>query len=215
VVGDILREMLERSDFPFPHPVPDYWFLLADSDKQQYSLLKQLFADKSRVPSPLGEGRLEAFESIIETIHHFAERGNDTDWRRFLVCGLCWMGNAIGINTRQLGILLSRCKSSINGSLKQIGYVPHSGQGDSWKAFFFHIPCLRGRIAECRQWTIRYKSPPSVGFPHLRVMRDFAQMEADSPRLQDTSPASPEISRVPVCPVKFRDKFAREMVRGP
>lgn len=136
--------------------VPQYWDLLSEQDKAQYNRLKLDFSAGS--VKRVRNNRLETFDGILDIIRSFAERGNENDWRRFLVCGVCWLDNAIAINTRQLRLLVSKCKSSINGSLQKMGYTTNMSHSESWKILFPHIPLLKDHFSELRQWTIRYKT---------------------------------------------------------
>jgi hypothetical protein len=168
---------------------PQYWDLLPDEDKAAYNRLKHEFS-----AGALHHGRrstgAESFDAMLEAIREFAERDDENDWRRFLVCGLCWMDNAIAINTRQLRLLISKCKSSINGSLQKMGYATNASHTNSWKAIFPHIPLLKDHFSELRQWTIRSAAgaaPAPVG--------------ADAP---DLAP-----QKAPAFPLKFRARLAR------
>lgn len=133
--------------------IPNFWDLLSDVDKANYRSLKMAL-DASSSKRNRGH-RMEAFDSILNAIHRFAERHDENDWRRFLVCGVCWMDNMIAINTRQLRLLISKCKSSINGSLHKLGYTTNQSHTESWKYLFDRIPYLKDNFPELRQWTLR------------------------------------------------------------
>jgi hypothetical protein len=183
--------------------LPDHWDLLSDDDKLAYVRLRRYF---STGPSKhVRNSRIDTFEGMIESIRSFAERGDETDWCRFLVCGVCWMENAIAINTRQLRVLVSKCKSSINGCFQQMGYTTSMSHCESWKVLFRRIPLLKDSFAELRQWTIRYKSNVSISsrIPDIDIppvvnpigfeARGSAEAEGQNPT---------------VCPLKFRRKLA-------
>jgi hypothetical protein len=53
-------------------------------------------------------------QNILTTVRNFVMWNETDDWKRALVCGICWLNADIAINTRQLRLLLSKCKSSIN-----------------------------------------------------------------------------------------------------
>jgi hypothetical protein len=185
---------------------PQYWEFLSDSDKASYLQLKREFTEPG-----MRNGRnirLESFDGFLEAIRHFAERKDDQDWRRFLVCGVCWMDDAIAINTRQLRILISKCKSSINGSLQKMGYTTNMSHSESWKVLFPHIPLLKDHFSELRQWTIRYKGPlpPTQFIP----IAGPVSLEVPIPP-QQPMPERPlrEGDKRPSCPIKFRAKMNR------
>lgn len=153
------NEQNEENNTPpnpdIPAVLPQYWTLLNDADKNSYSNLKVSFTVGS-VRRNRGH-RIETFDGILDAIHRFAEQGNDDDWKRCLVCGVCWLDQAIAINTRQLRLLISKCKSSINGSLQKLGYSTNTSISESWKILFSRIPLLKDNFSEIRQWTIRYR----------------------------------------------------------
>ena len=77
----------------------------------------------------------ETFAHIIKNIKNFVVRGDKNDYNRGLVCGIIFLNEMfqnkkedvldkeyIAINTKQLRLLLDKCKSSINGSFHQIGF---------------------------------------------------------------------------------------------
>jgi hypothetical protein len=183
-------------------PEPQYWEFLSDIDKATYLQLKRDFTEASLRHAR--NTRLETFDGILEAIRHFAERKDDHDWRRFLVCGVCWIDNAIAINTRQLRLLVSKCKSSINGSLQKMGYTTNMSHSESWKILFPHIPLLKDHFSELRQWTVRYKGPAPPGqfipAPAMAVPAQLAMIEQPT---QDNE-------RRPSCPIKFRSKMNRK-----
>ena len=134
---------------------PLYWDLLSDYDKSCYNKLRLAFNSNSMKRSR--GHRLEKFDNILDAIRRYSEHHDENDWRRFLVCGVCWMDNAIAINTRQLRVMISRCKSSINGSLQKLGYITNPSHSKNWNMLFAQIPMLKDNFAEIRQWTIRIK----------------------------------------------------------
>jgi hypothetical protein len=199
---------------------PQYWELLAEADKNAYRQLKHDFSvgNVKRVRN----NRLETFDEILEAIRTFAERRDNNDWRRFLVCGVCWMENAIAINTRQLRLLVAKCKSSINGSLQKMGYSTNMSHSESWKILFPYIPMLKDHFAELRQWTIRCKNGTQItpGDSDGDVARKI-EVGADRKFLPEANhvelPTQETTgARRPSVPLKFRGKispFATEDAR--
>lgn len=213
--------------------LPMYWELLSEQDKSGYKVLRITF-NTTTIKSSRGH-RIETFDGILGAIHQYAEKGQESDWKRFLVCGVCWVNDAIAINTRQLRILISKCKSSINGSLQKLGYYTNTSHSESWKILFSRIPLLKDNYTEIRQWTIRQRVPqipvplpfslPSqfspMGFQILHVIPN-PQPPPDSSETNDITPLSTQetelihepitksISNFPSfnsLPIKFRAKF--------
>lgn len=201
---------------------PQYWDLLSEPDRAGYNQLKHDFTagNIKRVRN----NRLETFEEILEAIRHYAERKDDDDWKRFLVCGVCWMDQAIAINTRQLRLLVSKCKSSINGSLQKMGYTTNMSHSESWKILFPHIPLLKDHFSELRQWTIRYKTgtqPPPDTEHHKKKKIEIANesttlrfvMIDENPKNEaemnegDVHPQIDIVKAKTALPIKFRAKM--------
>lgn len=182
---------------------PQYWELLGDDDKAAYTQLKRDFALGS-VRRGSRPNTADSFDAMLEAIRNFAERDDGNNWRRFLVCGLCWMDNAIAINTRQLRLLISKCKSSINGSLQKMGYTTSMSHSDSWKILFPHIPLLKDHFSDLRQWTIRYTS---AAVAEQQTAPEVVAV-GESPVVEVEVPAPVE-QKIPAFPLKFRGRLTR------
>jgi hypothetical protein len=137
--------------------VPDFWHLLSEQDQVDYINLRETL-NASACQRNRGH-RIEAFDAVLDAIRHYVERGDDNDWRRALVCGFCWTDAVVAINTRQLRLLISKCKSSINGSLQRLGYFTNPAHSESWRLLFQKIPFLMDHYNELRQWSLRCKMP--------------------------------------------------------
>jgi hypothetical protein len=155
-------------------PVPAYWDLLDDDDRAGYHRLQEEFLDGNFRHTR--NARLEQFDAILERIRQYAERGDGNDARRFLVCGVCWLENAIAVNTRQLRLLVTKCKSSINGSLQKMGYTVQVSHSESWKVLFSRLPGLQGHFAELRQWSVRSRPGAALAAGVLPVFHHFQVM---------------------------------------
>jgi hypothetical protein len=105
--------------------------------------------------------RMESLQDALDTIQEFCVRHTADDWKRSLVCGVCWIGQDIAINTRQLRLLVDKCKSSINGALSQMGYGTAPVKSAISQSLLAFIPFLKGNFVEQRQWTIRRRTHQS------------------------------------------------------
>lgn len=132
---------------------PKFYAMLTTEDQQRYDELRRNLSSRA-VRNRRGK-RLATFTDIISTVKTFCVRGDADDWKRCLVCGICWLTHGIGINNRQLSILLDKCKSSINGSLHKMGYTTLQSHGDSNDAMKDAIPLLSNNFSELREWTVR------------------------------------------------------------
>ena len=134
---------------------PSYYQLLDLSDQIKYKELKESFSTPEH---KYNRGkRVETFQQSLEEIRRFCNRGDGNDWKRFLVCGMCWNQDFLAINTRQLRILLDKCKSSINGALSKMGFCTLPIKGECCTELIVAIPFLRGNYVEQRQWSVRTK----------------------------------------------------------
>lgn len=144
-----------RSDFDFPmiDNLPAHWDLLTSQDLDDYVKLRTSFYDEIKM-SRKGE-RLESFIKRLKRIREFVERGNDDDWKRGLVCGIIFLKNGIAIHIQQFRLLLGKCKSSINGSLQQIGFIAHPQGGPIEEELCDKVPIFRREHSEVKKWTVR------------------------------------------------------------
>jgi hypothetical protein len=134
---------------------PMHWNILSDTDKADYRKLRNSFVTAARNRG----ANVDNIGEMLEAIRRYAEKGDNSDWKRCLVCGLCWLEDAIAMNTRQIRHLVAKCKSSVNGSLQRIGYLPAVQRSEYWQCLFTKIPCLKDNSAEIRQWTVRCRIP--------------------------------------------------------
>jgi hypothetical protein len=100
------------------------------------------------------------FREILEALVLFECSDEEEKWKRCLVCGVCIVAPGIAVNTTQLKRLVLKCKSSINGSLKGLGFDKIITKPWAYEWFLQQIPYLRDRPTELRQWTIRFCSRP-------------------------------------------------------
>jgi hypothetical protein len=134
---------------------PSFFSLLDGEDKNKYIELRdQLRMSQKRYKR---FKRIESLQDSLDMIHRYCIRRGSDDWKRCLVCGVCWMGQDIAINTRQLRLLVDKCKSSINGALSKMGYGTAPVKSTIAATLLQYIPYLKGNFVEQRQWTVRRK----------------------------------------------------------
>lgn len=141
--------------------VPFYFDMLSEDDKRKYNELKSVLAAPDHRYNR--NKRIVTFTDMLDQIKKFCEKGDNDDWKRFLVCGICWLNKDIAINTRQLRVILGKSKSTINGALSKMGYetLPLR-RHDTNNALLNRIPFLNGNFTEARQWTVRRNSQVCV-----------------------------------------------------
>jgi len=126
--------------------LPQFWDLLSQEDQDDYLTLRGSF-DTNTWKS--------GFIDQINAIKVYAQKDDEKDWVRFLVCGICWLGNDIAVNLRQLCTLFLKSKSSINLSFHKHGYVYNPLNTEVLALLFEKIPILQNDMGERRQWTFR------------------------------------------------------------
>lgn len=135
---------------------PKHWDLLCESDKKVYrQIFEALSAPTNRNKR---NKKIADFTEVIEAIEIFENTDSTDKWKRCLVCGVCRLSNGIAVNIAQLRRLVLKCKSSINGSLKGMGYDIVLSKPSACEELLKTIPFLRNNPAELRQWTVRLRS---------------------------------------------------------
>lgn len=152
---------------------PKYFNLLNEEDQEQYTRLRSTLS--SHICRNRRGKRLETFAEMLNAIKSFCIKGDSDDWKRCLVCGVCWLSNGIAINTRQLGLLIDKCKSSINGSLQKMGYSTLQSRSESAGPLTEAIPELKNNFTELREWTVRLflARTPQPNLPNYNVTTNF------------------------------------------
>ena len=138
------------------HPtieLPNHWYILSEYDKYQYNYTRALMSSPSNKNQR--NKRIETFSEALDAIKAYAIRGDGEDWRRCLVCGIFWLPEGIAINTRQLRLLIFKCKSSINGSLQKMGFNTNVSRTEAANIMINALPMLKDNTSELRQWTVR------------------------------------------------------------
>lgn len=132
---------------------PKFYELLSKNDKILYNNMRSGLSSHA-CRNRRGK-RLETFSEMLNAIKTYCVRNDEDDWKRCLVCGVCWLPNGIAINTRHLSLLIDKCKSSINGSLQKMGYSTLQSRSESGNQLSDTIPLLKNNFNELREWTIR------------------------------------------------------------
>lgn len=141
------------------YSLPKYIHLLSEADKIGYQFLRNKLS--LSIAKIQRNKRIESFADLIDSIKQYCIRGDANDWRRCLVCGICWLGDSIAINTHQLKMLIFKCKSSINGSLHKMGYSANVNRNIAISMLLYYFPMLQNSINDLRAWTVRqYISRP-------------------------------------------------------
>jgi hypothetical protein len=138
-------------------PVPNsFWGFLSQEDRTEYLLLRNSFHHGQKISSK--DRRVVTFRRELTIVLQYLERSTDNLEARSIVTGLCFAGRAVCVNTRQLKSFLKRCKSSINGSFQQLGYLALRTKSKARTCVLAVLPSLQNEPNILRQWTVRVMS---------------------------------------------------------
>jgi hypothetical protein len=176
---------------------PKYYDLLSIGDQEQYNALRATLS--SQLCRNRRGQRLENFSEMLASIQAFCIRHDEDDWKRCVVCGVCWLAAGIAVNNRQLSILLDKCKSSINGSLQKIGYSTLQSRTESSGALCEAMPILRDNFNDLREWTVRLfvAATPQPRIPIYQVDTSFP-FQSPAPSQYPVFPLKSQIIVAPV-----------------
>ena len=160
---------------------PTFYELLNADDKKSYEDLRKILnAPDHRYNR---NKRIVTFNDMLDQIRKFCCRGDNDDWKRYLVCGICWINDDIAINTRQLRLLLGKSKSTINGAFSKMNYetLPFKNHDAGLQE---KIPFLKGNFTEARQWTVRRLSSHCISdCPTADATIASSPQEAEKPQI--------------------------------
>lgn len=190
-------------------PLPNYWTILDEDDQQEYLRLRSKF--HCSIEKAQRKDRIDIFVRRLKAIRHYIEdRDKSTIWKRVMVSGVMFLSSALAINIQQLRILMGRCKSSINGSLQQLGYVSKPSTQEIEQEMVQMVSVLKDDHTQLRKWTIRMGTFPD----------DYKSQTKSEEEISDPDPvASPSASNLSAetvhrtvelsfpCPAKCRHKF--------
>jgi hypothetical protein len=179
---------------------PSFWALLTAEDQRDYLILHAQFHEEL-ANSHRGES-LDIFVQRVQAIHAFVHKDRVSQWQRSVVCGVIFLKSAMAINIHQLRTLLGRCKSSINGSFQQLGYITKPATLEIGQEIKAAVPILDDQPGERKKWTVRYGSFPG----ELEAGCNVASERAESPIITTGNTAKIVQFEFP-CPAKCRHKF--------
>lgn len=135
---------------------PAFWNKLTEDDKNEFNKLKAHF--HQNISSSGKDRRVVTFANELMAVLKFLDRDMIHREERCILTGICFAGPFICVNTRQLKTFLGRCKSSINGSFQQMGYVALRTKAKARNCIISILKPLMNEPAILRQWTVRRAS---------------------------------------------------------
>lgn len=148
------------------------WNKLTSDDKAEFYRLRLQFHQAQRQSGK--DRRVVSFQKELLTVLAFVERRSEGKEERSIVCGAGFAGKFICVNTRSLKAFLGRCKSSINGSFQQMGYVALRTKTKARNCVLSIMHSLIDDVTNLRQWTVRCvsknaQSPIGSSFPEAKI----------------------------------------------
>ena len=134
----------------------NYWSVLSQDDKDEFMRLRSTFQHGQKISSK--DRRIVTFSKELNLLIRYLERSSENLEARCVLIGVCFVGPYVCVNTRQLKSFLCRCKSSINGSFQQLGYVALRTKAKARECVITALPSLQSNQNILRQWTVRYAS---------------------------------------------------------
>jgi hypothetical protein len=175
--------------------LPEEFTLLSPLDQTLYHELRSAVGSEDTRYNRFH--RLDTLAESFQRIRCYCIRGDADDSLRCLVCGICWISpGEIAINIRHLRVLLNKSKSTINGALLKMQYVPVPLKGEEGNRLMTLIPQLKNRYFSLRLWSVRRLStedskpispsqlplappPPPPAPPEKSVFDYFPELDFD------------------------------------
>ena len=130
------------------------WEELSRQDKDRYrNMRKEIEADNQE--HGRNDPRIAVFADQIGKILRYVDCNHMRKQERAIFCGICVAGPFLCANTRQLHDLLGKCKSSINGQLQHLGYLPIRTKTKTKQCLEVVLPRLSREPDLLKQWTVR------------------------------------------------------------
>ena len=141
---------MRNQEISLPH---GYWNILSPEDKTEFVRLRAQFLQGQKISSK--DRRIVTFRKELVAVLKYIERSETNKEERSVLVGVCFAGPIICVNTRQLKSFLGRCKSSINGSFQQMGYVALRTKAKARACVVAVMPSLQNEQNILKQWTVR------------------------------------------------------------
>jgi hypothetical protein len=132
-----------------------YWSALSDHDRARYA---DLGARLKRSPRDVHDRRGICLERELRAVLEFVDSESAGFETRSVLAGIAFAGRYLAINTRQLSQLLGRCKSSINGSLQDLGYSAVESRAQVRNCVVQLLPSMANEPQSIKQWSVRVPS---------------------------------------------------------
>ena len=155
-----MQPVSKRKEVQYKDKIPDlpsHFELLSKLDQDKYiDLQKKLF--KLCMERSKKHKKVQDLQNCIQRIQDYCIQNDYEDKNRCFVCGIFWIEYGIAINIENLQILVRKCRSSINTTLRKMGYQLTEGRCDANTFFKKIIPNINLTRHEERLWSFRTNS---------------------------------------------------------
>lgn len=187
------------------------WNRLSAEDKAEFLSLRVRFHQGQRASGK--DRRVISFHKELLTALAFVERREGGKEDRSVVSGVGFAGRYICVNTRSLKAFLGRCKSSINGSFQQMGYVALKTKTKARNCILAIMHSLIDDPDNLRQWTVRCVSSNAK----FSIISSFP--DAKKPEISDCDlvkqPERPTIHQIRLVPTQIRPAVVAPITPNP
>ena len=163
---------------------PAYFNILSKVDQEKYKNLQKELMDFCFNRSKKN-CKIQDMEECINRIKHYCIQYDPDDKKRCFVCGLIWQEYGVAVNLCHLQFLLKKCKSSLNTTLRAMGYELTDGRCDANSFFQSILPDVQLSKHEKRLWTFRTNSKTNdveTVKNILRTYRTYTRKPAKAPK---------------------------------
>ena len=129
-------------------------YKMIEIDKEEFLKLHKKFSQKQN--SVKDDRHVSSFPQEIQLIMNFIDKTQEGREIRAINSGFFYNGTFICVNTRQLRNFISRCKSSINSSLQQLGFTSLKNKAKAHECLLSCLPILKNDQETAKQWTVRF-----------------------------------------------------------
>jgi hypothetical protein len=129
------------------------WNQLTQLDRDEYLRIRTTFQLSPKITSR--DRRIHTFPRDLNIAVNFIESSPDNANIRAILVGLCFVGPIVCINTQRLKEFTNRCKSAVNGSFQQLGYIAFRSKSKARECVLTSLPVLHAYPEIIRQWTAR------------------------------------------------------------
>ena len=157
---------------------PEYFDILTKVDQEKYKDLQKYLAFLLKRRSKRNYKK-EDMQEWMERIKSFCIQKDSDDGKRCFVCGIFWTQGGIALNIDSLQKLLPKSRSTVNTTLRILGYKKiFRGTYDPWELFKSMMPDIQIPRKETKRWSLRVDSNTA----DIQQLKDFVTSSDNWPK---------------------------------